>query len=171
MDNKFINKELRFKAISLGLCEQWQGQWSTDWSEGKMIAKYKEGIDFCLANNFPSNQFIKNNFSKEALREGGVLIDERYSVVDRRCLVIKGSSDIKARYNGRYMGSVYLTDNAVLHLYARNESHVIVHILDKASVVAEQYDNARVLLIRHSPECEIITKGNIEVKDEFDWLK
>ena len=56
------NEELRNKAVELGLCDQWQGLWSNDWNDNKMIAKYKEGIDFCLANDFPSVEYIKSHF-------------------------------------------------------------------------------------------------------------
>lgn len=171
MDNKEINKKLRDRAIALGLCKEWQGQWNEEWTEDKMIAKYKEGIDFCLANDYPSNDFIKANFSKDALRWGGVLIDERYSVNNRRTVVIKGNSEIKARYNGSRIGNVYVTDNSTLALTARDNSHVIVHVLGEAAVTAEQCDSARLLVIRHSATCSIVATGKAEVKDELDWLK
>lgn len=171
MDNKEINRKLRDRAIAFGLCKEWQGQWNKEWTEDKMIAMYKKGIDFCLANDYPSNGFIKANFTQEALRKGGVLIDERYSVNNRRTVVIKGKSEIKARYNGFCIGSVYVTDNSTLALTARNNSHVIVHVLGKAAITAEQYGSARLLIIRHSATCSIVSTGKVEVKDELGWLK
>lgn len=171
MDNREINSELRKKAISLGLCNEWQNNWQNDWTEDKMIAKYKEGVDFCLANNYPSNEFIKHNFSQKALRSGGLLIDEKYSVDNRRTFVVRGRSEITARYNGDCLGVAYVADNSTLNITARNRSHVIVHILGNAHVNASQYDNATLMLIRHSHECSYTAEGRVAVKTELDWLK
>lgn len=171
MDNKKVNRILRQRAIDLGLCKQWQGQWKKDWPEEKMISKYKEGIDFCLANDYPSNEFIKENFSKEALVKGGLFVDMKRSVQNMLRVVAKGTSEVTARYDGDTIGEIYAADNAIIHVYARNNSHVIVHMLGKAAVTAEQFDKATLLVIRHSMESSIITTGNTRTKTELDWLK
>lgn len=171
MDVKDVNATLREKAIALGLCKGWQKQWAKDWSEDKMIAKYKEGIDFCLANGYPTNDFIKQNFTLDALRRGGLFIDDNRSFLNMWCSVIKGSSKCTARYDADNIGQVYVADTACLHIYAKGRSHVIVHVLDGASVLAEQQDNARLVVIRHSAKCAVVTKGDVAVKDEYDWLK
>ena len=161
------NKELRDKAIELGLCDQWQGLWSNDWNDNKMIAKYKEGIDFCLANDFPSVEYIKSHFNKQELRNGGVFVDDKHSVLNAKMIVVRGCSDITARYNGNTVAEVYVTDNSKLRLYAKNHCHVILHILGNAQVDISQEDNAMVLAIKHTGTCNIhVDKGDATLKEE-----
>lgn len=171
MDNTSLNKILKDRAVGLGLCRQWQTQWASDWSEDKMIAKYKEGIDFCLANHYPSNGFIKQNFSLEALRGGGIFVDDTRSVNDMCTVVSLGNSKLRIRYNGGSIGEVYATDNSGLSLTAKDNSHVIIHLLGNAKIVAEQQNKASILVLRHSENCSVISKGNVRIKDELDWLK
>jgi hypothetical protein len=166
------NKELRDKAVNLGLCDQWQGLWSKDWDDRKMIERYKEGIDFCLANDFPSVEYIKSHFSKEELRKGGLFMDDKHSVLNAKMIVVRGRSDITARYNGNTVAEVYITDVSKLRLYAKNHCHVVLHILGDAQVEIEQEDDATVLAIRHSKTCGIhVTKGSITEREEYTYLK
>lgn len=166
------NKELRDKAVELGLCDQWQGLWSNDWSDSKIIAKYKEGIDFCLANDFPSVEYIKSHFNKQDLRNGGIFVDDKHSVLNAKMIVVRGCSDITARYNGNTVAEVYVTDNSKLRLYAKNHCHVILHILGNAQVDISQEDDAKMLAIRHSKTCGIhVTKGSITEREEYTYLK
>lgn len=166
------NNELRDKAVSLGLCDQWQGLWSKDWDDRKMIERYKEGIDFCLANDFPSVDYIKSHFSKEDLRNGGLFMDDKRSVLNEKMIVVRGSSDITARYNGNTVAEVYITDESKLRIYAKNHCHVVLHILGDAQVEIEQEDDATVLAIKHSKTCCVhVAKGYITEKEELTYLK
>lgn len=166
------NNELRDRAVELGLCDQWQELWSKDWDDRKMIERYKEGIDFCLANDFPSVEYIKSHFSKEDLRKGGLFMDDKRSVLNEKMIVVRGSSDITARYNGDTVAEVYITDTSKLKLYAKNHCHVVLHILGDAQVEIEQEDDATVLAIKHSKACSVhMGKGYITEKEELVYLK
>lgn len=167
MDNRKLNQQLRTQAINLGLCQKWQNDWQNDWSQSILIDKYKEGIDFCLANNFPSNQFIIDNFSLPILRASGIFINDTRSALNTPEAVIKGGSYIKMRYNARHSGTVYIADNAHLQIRAHNDSFVLVHVYGTAEVEAFQQDNARLVIIRHSRNAQIVTWGNSLVKEEI----
>lgn len=172
MDNHEINQRLRDEAIRLGLCQQWQREWSGDWDEDKMIARYIKGIDFCLKNNYPSNDFILRNFSRDALRRGGLFVDDVHSCLNYKYIVVKGISHIKARYNATNIGNIYVTDAAEVEVTARGRSFVVISALGHAKVTTHQYDAGDIVVIRHSAECTIIPlDGVVRRKDELDWLQ
>lgn len=167
-----INATLKAKAVELGLCEQWQQMWNGIWDRPMMIAKYKEGIDFCLKNNFPTNDFIASNFTKQSLRKGGVFINDKYSVLNERVAVVRGNSEIIARYNGMAVSELYVADASVAYVFAKNNSHVIVHLLGNAEITASQNDRSTIVAIKHSKTCSVIpAQGSITIKEELDWLK
>lgn len=168
MTNKEINDTLRKRAIALGLCKKWQGEWREDWSEEKMIEKYKEGLDFCLENGFPGNEFIKENFNRATLIRCGVFVDEKRSVMNMDEVIVAGKSEVRARYNMDNVGTVWVTDDARVTVWAKNRSHVIVHAYARGKVEAVQMDGARLLVIRHSKEAEIMGRGEVEVKEEME---
>lgn len=167
-----INAALKAKAVELGLCGQWQKMWDGKWDRPTMIAKYKEGIDFCLKNNFPANDFITSNFTKKSLRKGGVFINDKYSVLNERVTVVRGNSEIIARYNGMAVSELYVADNSTVHIFAKNNSHVIVHLLGNAEITASQNDQSTIMVIKHSEACSVIpAHGLVTIKEEQDWLE
>lgn len=171
MDVKAINEILRDDAISNGLCAQWQSDWREDWDAQKMVDKYKEGIDFCIKHGYPGNEFIKQNFPKELLRENAVLVDDRWSLLNQKTCVLLGNSESTIRYNGRTVGSVYVKDNSRCTITAKVFSFCLVHAFDNARINCEATEQAAIVIIKHS-EKVIVDKsmGNIRVRKELDYL-
>ena len=162
-----LNATLRNKAIELGLCNEWQKDWSENWSNETLVSKFFDGMDFCLSHNYPSNEFIKANFDDKFLIRNNVLVDVIRSILNSKQAAIFGNSMIKARYNGRACGRIYIKDNAALDINACNNSFVIVHVLGNAKVTAKCNDSSVLVVIRHSKECKINCFGNVAVKDEI----
>lgn len=163
-----LNKTLRDTAINLGLCEQWQREWEDNWDADKMAFKFFEGIDFCLSNRFPSNDFIKENFNIELLHKWNIIVDEKRSILNSANAAVFGSSYVTSRYNARNCGRIYVRDNACLNITAHNNAFVIVHILDNAKVLAVAYEKADLILIKHSAECSITSNEKVKILEEFN---
>ncbi len=166
-----LNKELRDQAILLGLCVDWQKLWGKDWSKEKMIERMFQGLDFCILNHYPSNDFILKHFEKDLLRKNNVFVNDKYSVVNPKESLILGKSDITARYNAGSYGNLHVRDNSSVKLTARNRCFVIVHLYENAAITAEQFDKATIVLVKHSPKVHITAEDNIKVREEYDYLK
>lgn len=166
-----LNKDLREQAVSLGLCEDWQKLWNKDWSKKKMIEKMFQGLDFCLKNHWPSNGFILKHFEKDLLRKNNVFVNDKYSVVNPRESLILGISDITIRYNANSYGNIHIRDNSNVKLTARNYSFVIVHLYENACIKAEQFDKAKVVLVKHSANVHITAGEHIKVREEYEYLR
>lgn len=166
-----LNKELRNQAVTLGLCNDWQKLWNKDWSQEKMVERMYKGLDFCLQHHYPSNDFILKNFKKDFLRRSNVFVNDKYSVVNPRESLVLGTSDVIFRYNGHSYGNIHIRDNSMAKIIAHNISFVIVHLYENASVSAEKYDNAIVVLVKHSENVKIVAADNIKVREEYDYLK
>lgn len=166
-----LNKELKNQAIALGLCEQWKEAWKKGWSKERMIERMFTGLDFCLKHHWPSNDFIIRHFDVDFLRQNNVFVNDKYSVCNPKQSLVLGSSEITFRYNAWHNDSIHIRDNSSVKIYARNKSFVIVHLYEKAYIEAEQTDKATIVLIKHSPDVNIVADKNIKVKEEYDYLK
>ena len=163
-----LNETLKSRAVDLGLCEQWQKEWNEDWDYDKLISKFYVGIDFCLSNKYPTNDFIKNNFPIDILRRKSVLVDEKRSVLNAPDMAVFGSSEVVARYNARNCGRIYIKDVSSLKITAHNNAFVIVHILDNAKVYAEAYEKADLIIIKHSIDCAITANDSVRIVEEYN---
>lgn len=158
-------------AIGCGLCEEWQLLWSEDWNEKRMITMFYKGIDFFFDKRFMSNDFIKDSFDTDFLRENGILVDDKRSLLNPKHACILGESDASMRFNALHFGEVYVADNSHLHLLAKDNAFVIVRLIGNAQAVIERTDSAKVKVIRHDITTKVQASDGVKVVKELDWLK
>ena len=171
VDKKELNVKLRKSAIESGLCDDWQKMWEKDWSLDKMVERFYQGIDFFLEKRFMSNQFIKDNFDKDFRRKNGVLVDDKYSLLNPEHAILIGESVSTIRYNGTNCATIYITDQSSAKVIAKNMSFVLIHILGNAKVECQQEHNAKVVAILHSHEASVVSDGNATIREEYNYLK
>lgn len=165
-----LNSELKTQAITNGLCEEWQGIWKEDRTPEQLIKMMYNGLDFCLIHHWPSNDFIKQNFDLDTLRQNGVLVDDTYSLLNPANSLILGNSNAKIRYNFTYIGNVNVRDRSDVTLTAKGRSFVIVHLFDNASITAHQADNASIVIIKHSTNVHIHSNEGVKIREELNFV-
>lgn len=171
MNTRDLNTALREEARFLGLCDHWYNAWKNNCKNEELVAKMYKGLDFCIKNHWPSNDFILKHFDINFLRKNNVFVNDKYSVVSPNESLILGTSEMTIRYNADSYGNIHIRDNSVVKLTARNRSFVIVHMYENASISAEQFDKATVVIVKHSQNVHITAEENIKVREEYDYLK
>ncbi len=171
IDMDALNKDLRDQAIHLGLCKDWQKLWNKDWSKEKMVERMYKGLDFCLQFHYPSNDYIIKHFGLDFRRKHNVFVNDKYSVNNPKESLILGTSDMIVRYNSHCHGIIHIRDNSKVKIYARDISFAIVHLYENAYVDAEQIDNSKIVLVKHSHNVTIVANENIKIREEYDYLK
>lgn len=170
MTTKELNNTLREEARFLGLCDEWYNAWR-EYSLDELAARMYKGIDFCLKHHWPSNDFIAKNFQKDFLRSNGIFVDDEYSTSNIEHSLVLGSSHIRYRYSGKSYGNINLRDTSYAHITTRGNVLLVVHMFETSSIKVEQSENARVVVIKHSPKVIINRTGDVTVKEEYDYLR
>lgn len=131
-------EELKRMAIQNGLCEEWQNEWGCP-TDQELIDKYINGIDFAIANDFPSLEYIQRNFDRKLLNSNGIFCEGE----------INGKRDIMV-LNGMCHGTIKAKDFDCLTIYARHDCIVEIEIKDFAFVTLYAYDNADIRITNRS---------------------
>ena len=129
-----LNEELRSEAVKKGLCAKWQSDWVDNKTPQELIEMYKRGIDFGIANQYPSNEYIKANFDRELLNRNLVFVDEDIDLTDAPSGVYI--------LNGECSGTIHIAPWSVATLYLRHYSNVQIEAGDFARVFIRLYDNS-----------------------------
>ena len=129
-----LSETLKKQAVSLGLCKKWTEEWG-DCDQQELIDKYIKGIDFCIENQYPSNEFIKANFDRSLLNQNLIFVDEY--------LDIKDAASGVYILNGECSGTLYFREWSAATIYVRHNSEVTVVADDFAKVFVRVYDDAR----------------------------
>lgn len=128
-----IAKELARQAKKAGICEEWYGQLKLLTDKGAMIDMYIRGIDFCLSNDYPSNDYIREHF-KGAMEKKGVYLDDEVMLSNpRRCVAL-----------GRTVGSVVVGGYGVCEVFVKHDSVLVISASDNAFVEIDMFDNSEV---------------------------
>ncbi|WP_373775899.1 hypothetical protein [Porphyromonas loveana] len=136
MDTKKIAKQLAKDAKEKGICKEWHDDLKRLDNKRKMIDMYIRGIDFCLSNEFPSNDYIRDNF-KGHMEDQGVFLDDRIDLTNfRRCVAL-----------GKTSGNVLVTDYGVCEVFAKHQSKLIINAKGHAFVEIDMFDDSNVTVI------------------------
>lgn len=173
MTDKELSVTLRASAVEHGLCDEWRNEWKGNSTPQELINKYLRGVDFALANHWPSNDFIKENFNKDILIKNNIIVDMKRSVLNPRICVVLGSSEVNIRLNSQHPSVIYIRDNANVTIYVHCNEKIIVHTFENASikVIPGEIYTPDVLILKHSKNTTVDVPVSVEVVEDFDYLK
>jgi hypothetical protein len=76
-----LNEYILQKAIEANICEEWADKIASASGSAELMDMYCKGIDFCLSNNFPSNNYLVKLAGDELVKHG-VYVDGVITVED-----------------------------------------------------------------------------------------
>lgn len=138
-----LTKELARQARKHGICEQWLSELKTLNDKRELVAMYLRGIDFCLRNNYPSNEFIKANFG-DICPEMGVYVDRCIDVANVRPCVCLGVTFGKYTIDNYCAGEIYVKHNTHIDIIAKGNAFLMVNLFENAVVNIYANDHAKI---------------------------
>lgn len=140
-----IVKELAKRAKARGICTPWHEELLKlgDTDIRAMVEMYLKGIDFCLANNYPGNDFIRAHF-KGRMERYGVFLDDEINVENKPKCVCLGATCGRVEVTGFNVCEIYAKDEARLDVIAKDNAFVMIDVLGNAVVNVHASDRAKV---------------------------
>lgn len=141
-----MNKsELLRDAIKSQICEEWEEKISNSGSKKELLQMYIDGIDFCLDNNFPSNDYLKKN-GGDLLAEFGIFIDENIEVENRTKVVLLGSCTSLISIDGYTVSQVFIKHDSSAHITVENHAFLVIDMFDNTSLNISATNESKVLV-------------------------
>ncbi len=129
-------EQLKSDGIDKGLCRLWQKKLKAGLSVEELAKLYIKGIDFCISEDYPTLDFLREHF-KGACEPFGVYVDDEIPPTKNKPdMVLNGACKAMLEYDGY----------SVSRLYVRYDSEVAVIVSDNAIVTIDLFDNARLHL-------------------------
>lgn len=154
---------MKKEAVSLGLCAQWTAEWVDRTDKDAMAEKYVNGIDFCIAHDWPSVDEMKKHFDG-VMQKHGVYADEHVVVTNPRITILNGRCDARISMDKYGAATIYVRHNSSLALVMRGQSKAFVHTYDNAEVTADCQEHAKCFVYQHGGN--VRAKGNVTVRDK-----
>lgn len=159
-----LNKKLRDRAIELGLCKQWQGEWDKDRTQDQLIKMWKKGSDFCFElHDFPNKEFIKAYFDRKVLNDNLVFVDEIVNITngENGTWVLNGNCTGNISFGGFAAARLYVRHDCDVSIDVSEMSKVFVSVYNNAKVSVKQSGSSSVYVYVHGEDCTVETEGYV----------
>ena len=155
-------KQLRVDGVSKGLCGDWQKKLSKNSGVKRLSELYMRGIDFCISEDFPTLEFMIENF-KGKCEPYGIFINDSVREVNVPDVVLNGCCDARLQYD----------QYSVSRLYVRHESQASVTVSDNAIITIDAFDNAFIDIETVGDKCRAIINlyGNATITHKGSRIK
>ena len=163
---KKLSARMKNEAVSLGLCDEWTAEWKDGSSKDEMAEKYVRGIDFCIAHDWPSCDFIKKNFG-DVMHNHGVYVDEAVRLHNPGTVILNGHCDATITCDGYAVTNVYVRHKSKLRIICRQLANVRVNVLDNAFVDIDNDMTSKAFVYQYSGSVNA-SRGTI-VRDRRDF--
>lgn len=161
-----LSKTLAKEAKKKGICKEWHTALKSLTDRKAMVEMYLRGIDFCLRNDYPANDFIKAHFGDIAPRMG-VFVDSEISVENNPKCVCLGQTFGKVSTTGFNVCEIFAKHEAEINVVATDNAFVMVDVFDHSVVNIHAHDRAKVCVNQYGNGSHI----NIIVKDAEAQVK
>jgi hypothetical protein len=158
-----VSKELAKQAKANGICAEWHADLKQMEDIEKLLDMYISGIDFCLSNDYPSNDYIRANF-KGKMEHRGVFLDHDLKVAGQRTVVALGSCTGEVYVSGYDVSEIYLKHDSEIVLHVSGNSFAMVDMFDNSKLSIVASDNAKVCINHYGGEFIMGKRGNAVIK-------
>ena len=148
MEGRELSVVLRELARNQGnpLCDMWYGRWKDDTDLDGLLDMYIRGHDFCIENDYPTLDFIRNNFDRDELRKRNIILDckgEEISGMNGTWIFL-GDCDCSIRFKGLKAADIYIHHQSNVKVIAEDGSILFITLCDQSDVVLQADDWSRV---------------------------
>ena len=162
MEQKELVNQLKADGTEKGLCQLYQLKLRGCKDVEALVKLFIKGIDFCVNNNYPTLEFMRQNFKGKAEAYGGY-VDDEVNEVNQPNAVLNGECKGKLKYTGY----------SVSRLILRHTSKAAVNVEDHAYLTIDAFDNTHLYLAVAGSNAEGIVNvyGDAQVDCDGSGIK
>jgi hypothetical protein len=158
-----INKDLAKQAKRKGICEEWYNDLVNTTDTNALLSMYLRGIDFCLSNDYPTNDYIRKNF-KGKMESFGIHLDESIHVANDKKIVALGKCTGIVEVSEYNISEVFLKHDSEITLKAEGNSFVVIDMFENTTLSVVAFDEAKVCINRYGGRVIQKVNGNALIK-------
>jgi hypothetical protein len=143
-----ISSELAKQAKIKGICQEWYLILKNEKDIDSLLDMYIKGLDFCLSNNYPSNDYISKNF-KGKMESHGIHLNEFLDIVNERKVIALGKTTGTVKIKDYEVSEIFVKNNSELTIMASGNSFVMIDIFDDSKVIVFASDDAKVVIMKY----------------------
>jgi len=152
-----LNNYILEQARKSEICEPWALRIKAANNTDDLMKMYVKGIDFCLANDFPSNDDLISLVGPDKLEQYGIYVDGATAILNEPFIVLLGSTIGHVKWDGFSVGQCFI----------KNDSKAVIHVAGHAFVVVDAFDHSYVeITATDTAKVLVNLYGDAEISDQ-----
>lgn len=128
-----LNDQLKKDGKAKGLCRDYQRKIGASRSIEDLVKLFIKGIDFCVINNYPTLDFMREHFKGKSEPFGGFVDDDVPELKNMPDVVLNGHCRAFLEYDGYQVARVV----------ARHTSEAAITVSERAIVTVDAFDTVK----------------------------
>ena len=128
-----LNDQLRRDGRAKGLCREYQRKIDKSLTVEELVKLFIGGIDFCVKNNYPTLEFMREHFKGISEPYGGFVDDDIPELRNMPDVVLNGHCMAFLEYDGY----------TVARVVARHTSEGAINVSERSVVTIDAFDNVK----------------------------
>ncbi|MFT3994787.1 MAG: hypothetical protein QM660_10795 [Dysgonomonas sp.] len=161
-----VSEELKEKAVKLGLCKEWTDGWVHP-DLDSLCEMMISGLDFCIKNDYPSNEYIKENFGQIA-RNHGIFVDEEIDLLNPDVAILNGNTKGKITLSGFVSRDIYVRHDSEVEIDVKYHAVAFIRLFDNSKVKVINSSSGRVFVYKYTDSFvgDIEVEGNVMIREK-----
>jgi len=139
-----LNKEILIGALDKNICKEWAAMLPNA-DINQLLKMYIDGIDFCLSNDFPSKEFLKDK-AGDLLPDYGIFVDENVSLRNPEKTVLLGSCGAVVLFCDYVVSQVFIKHASTASIDVTDNAFVVIDLFDDSILNIQAWGNSKVLV-------------------------
>lgn len=155
MELKQLSEQLRTDGTAKGLCQAYRIRISGSRSIEDLVRLFIRGIDFCVINDYPTLEFMRENFKGKSEPYGAYVDDEVDEANLPHCVL-----------NGRCKAFLEYDGYCVSRIYARHDTEGAINVADHAYVTIDAFDHSHLTVAVAGSDAKVLVNvyGDAQVE-------
>lgn len=137
-------QEIQSLAKAAGACSEGVNKVLESGTPEELISLYKEKIDFCLEQNFPSNEYLAENMDLDQLADNGIFLNRSAKLENIDFLVLLGGSSVEMEVNEYSVSQIYIKHTSETKLVIEGNAFVVIDCFYDSQFVVDAFNAAKV---------------------------
>lgn len=156
-------KELARNQKISQLCDEWYDGWGNPTKEG-LVDKYINGQDFCIENDFPTNEYIKEHFGEIAERKGVFTDNKHVDLHNPPIVILNGDSEATILINEFHTCDIYVKHNSKANIMIDEYAKAFIRVFGNAEVTVSSNGYSKSFVYQYGGS--VSKSGNVVVREK-----
>lgn len=162
-------QQIKQDGAQKDMCRLFQMRLKPDLTIKDLAELYFRGMDFCISKDFPTVEFMRDNFKGKSEQYGVFVDDLDVDVRNERNVALLGDCNAQMIYDGFSVSRVYVRHNSQAKITVLGYANLSVDVFDNAQVAIAVAGTKAKVLVNVYGNAKVVSTGSVKITHKQNY--